>query len=248
MLTALDRRFIEEYDLHLRRDKHFSSTYIENHIIVLKKIVRRAIKHGTLRKDPFAGFIPERPITTRKYLTIEELQRLLNTTIEDKSLSHTRDMFLFSVFTGLSYIDIKNLSSRHIITDDKGYMWIKKRRQKTGIECSIMLLDMAIRIMDKYQSDRTDERIFRISGNTTVNKRLKEVAKLCGIDTYLSFHVARHTFATQICISQGIPITTLSKMLGHTKISTTQIYGKITCQKVGEDMKRLAERLKDNRA
>ncbi|KAA6320196.1 Tyrosine recombinase XerC [termite gut metagenome] len=244
-LCQLNYHFIDAYDFYLRVDKRMTVNTVLNHIIPLRKIIRRAISQDTLKRDPFINYVPEKPLKQRRYLTAEEFQKLLNTTITEPHLIRTRDMFLFASFTGLAYADIKNLSEKHLSIEQDGTQWIKIERQKTKSECNIRLLNIPIQIMEKYRHERTDGRIFKMNSLGNMDVNLKKVAQKCGIESRLTFHMGRHTYATQVCLSQGVPIETLSKMMGHKSIQTTQIYAKITNQKVNEDMKILSNRIEN---
>jgi site-specific recombinase XerD len=208
-------------------------------------MIRRAISQDTLKRNPFASYVSEKPLKQRRHLTMEEFQKLLDTSIMEKNLNKTRDMFLFSCFTGLSFADMHNLSEHHVTTDEQGVKWIRINRRKTGSECNIRLLKQADAIMEKYGNERTGDKIFRMITLNNMGNHLKIIAKKCGIETNLTFHMARHTYATQVCLSQGVPIETLCKMMGHRSIQTTQIYAKITSQKVNEDMKLLSGKIEN---
>ncbi|GHU13871.1 tyrosine recombinase [Betaproteobacteria bacterium] len=244
-LHQLNHAFIDAYDFHLRVDRKMTANTVLNHIIPLRKMVRRAIGQDTLKRDPFCNYVPEKPLKQRRHLTADEFQKLLATPISEPSLIRTRDMFLFATFTGLSYADMKNLSEHHLSTDEDGTRWIRINRQKTKSECNIRLLNQAIRIMEKYQHERTNEKIFRMISLGNIDLQLKRIARKCGIERNLCYHQSRHTYATQVCLSQGVPIETLCKMMGHRSIKTTQHYAKITNQKVNEDMKLLSSRIEN---
>lgn len=244
-LCQLNQRFIDDFDFFLRVDKQMSANTVLNHIIPLRKMIRRAINQDILKRDPFINYIPEKPIKRRRHLTAEEFQKLLDTPIESKYLNRTRDMFLFACFCGLSYADMKNLSEKHLIKETDGNLWIKIERQKTKSECNIRLLNIAVQIIEKYKTDRKSDKIFNMITLSNIERNLKKIATLCGIDSNLTYHMSRHTYATQVCISQGVPIETLSKMMGHKSIKTTQLYAKITNQKVNEDMKLLSNRIEN---
>ena len=244
-LMQLNHPFIDAYDFHLRVDKRMNGNTVLNHIIPLRKIVRRAISQDIIKRDPFANYVAEKPLKQRRHLTMDEFQKLLTTPITEKHLERCRDMFLFAAFTGMAYADMCNLSEKHISTDDNGVMWIRIERQKTKSECRIRLLGVAIQIMGKYKHERTDDKIFKLNTLKTIDENLKTIAKKCGIESRLCYHMGRHTYATQVCISQGVPIETLCKMMGHRPVQTTQIYAKITNQKVNEDMKILSNRIEN---
>ena len=244
-LCQLNQRFIDDFDFYLRVDKRMTAYTVLNHIIPLRKMIKRAISQDTLKRDPFINYVPEMPIKKRRHLTAEEFQKMLNTPIENKSLSRTRDMFLFACFSGVSYADMKNLSEKHLIRETNGTLWIKIERQKTKTECNIRLLSAAVQIIEKYKSERKTDKIFNMITLSNIERNLKKIATICGIESNLCYHMGRHTYATQVCLSQGVPIETLSKMMGHRSITTTQIYAKITNQKVNEDMKILSNRIEN---
>jgi len=244
-LYQLTQRFIDDFDFYLRIDKRMTANSILNQIIPLRKMIRRAISQDTLKRDPFVNYVPEKPIKKRRHLTAEEFQRLLSTPIENKTLNRTRDMFVFSSFTGLSYADMKQLSEKHLLREKDGVLWIKIKRQKTKTECNIRLLNIAVQIIEKYKTERKSDKIFNMITLSNIERNLKKIATICGIESNLTYHMSRHTYATQVCISQGVPIETLSKMMGHSSIMTTQIYAKITNQKLNEDMKILSNRIED---
>jgi integrase len=152
-------------------------------------------------------------------------------------------MFIFSCFTGLSYSDIQNLSCGHLRTEDDGSRWIVINRQKTGSESFIRLLDIPVQIIEKYLPARKGEQLFNIPSTAAISNNLRKIEKLCGI-VHLHFHMARHTFATEVCLSNGVPMESISKMMGHQSIQTTQVYAEITNQKVATDMKKLTKRTK----
>ena len=159
-LYQLNHRFIDAYDFYLRVDRRMTANTVLNHIIPLRKIIRRAISQDTLKRDPFANYVPEKPLKQRRHLTMDEFQKLLNTPIAEKHLEYARDMFLFAGFAGLSYADMKNLSEKHLREDGNSTFWIRIERQKTKSECNIRLLNIAIQIMEKYKHKRIDEKIF----------------------------------------------------------------------------------------
>lgn len=191
-LCQLTQRFIDNFDFYLRVDKRMTAHTVLNHIIPLRKMIRRAISQDTLKRDPFVNYIAEKLIKKRRHLTAEEFQKLLNTPIENKTLSRTRDMFVFSSFTGLSYADMKQLSEKHLIKENNGTLWIKIERQKTKTECNIRLLNIAVQIIEKYKSERKGDKIFNIITLSNTERNLKKIATLCGIDSNLTYHMRRH--------------------------------------------------------
>ena len=180
-----------------------------------------------------------KPKQKQMYLNREELDKLMATTFDTPNRNFTRDMFLFSVFTGICYCDMRNLTEKNVVQDYEGNLWIETRRQKTSTPENVRLLDIAVKIMEKYRGMAPDGKLFPMLTKESMNIHLKKMAVQCGIDRNLSFHLARHTFATTTTLSKGVPIETVSKMLGHTNIETTQIYARITNSKIGSDMQGL---------
>ncbi|WP_303027555.1 site-specific integrase, partial [Duncaniella muris] len=154
-----------------------------------------------------------------------------------------RDIFIFSCYTGLAYIDIKELKKEHIQTSFDGNQWIMTHRHKTGTPVNVPLLAIPQELIKKYEGQAKDGLLFPVLSNQKMNAYLKEIAVVCGIEKNITFHLARHTFATTVTLSHGVPIESVSKMLGHTNIQTTQIYARITNQKISKDMAALAEKM-----
>ena len=176
----------------------------------------------------------------------DELERLMKTDLKCVSKNFTCDMFLFSCFTGLSYSDLKNLQHGHIQQYIDGNRWIVLNRQKTGTASYIPILPFAQQILDKYADKEKAERndyVFKIKTLSNFNTQLKQIAKIAKIDKNLTFHMSRHTYATTVCLNNGVPIESLSQMLGHTSIKTTQIYAQVTRTKINEDMTNLERRI-----
>lgn len=245
-LRSLNRNFIDDYDLFLRTDRGLQQKTIHQHIYYLKKISRRAVNQGTLRRDPFQSVHPELPPLRSRHLKLEELEQLMQCHIEKPCLQRVRDWFVFSTFTGLAYADLKRLSTEHLRQETDGSWWIHIKRQKTGTDSTVRLLDIPLRIIEKYRAERTDSRIFKIYVRGYLIQLTHQLGTYCGIEK-LTFHRARHNFGTHITLSQGVPIETVSRMMGHKNISTTQIYAKVTDKKVDEDMKQLKARTADRR-
>ena len=244
-VKALDGSFIESFELYLRIDKGMQTGSSIGHVQRLKHIVQTAVYRGILSFNPFKEFTPLKPKQKQLYLTREELEKLLTTTFDTPNRNFTRDMFLFSAFTGICYCDMCNLRESNIVKADDGSLWIETKRQKTGTPENVRLLDIAITIIEKYKGMAPDGKLFPMLHNTSFNPHLKKIAKQCGIDRNLCFHQARHTFASVVCISQGVPIETVSKIMGHRNISTTQRYAKITQEKIDRDVTALSFNIED---
>ena len=237
--TALDRSFIDKYDLHLRTDCRLGAGTILLLTTHLMTVIRRAKSAGILTSNPFAGYEAERPAREIKYLTEQELERIMSTPLHNRKLYHIRDLFLFSCFTGLAYADQKRLSEKDIIQKEDGSQWIRIRRKKTDVASYVRLLDIPLRIIEKYKPERRSDKIFNVYCRSYLIKLTKEVGEQYGF--YMTFHQARHNFGTHITLSLGIPIETVSRMMGHTSITTTQIYAEVKSRKVDEDTKALRE-------
>ena len=241
--SALTLSFIQDSDSPLRTDCRLSPGTIINLTVQLKIIVGEAVADGIITTYPFAGYEPVRPKQKRKYLTSEELQRIMVTPLHKPYLYLARDMFLFSCYTGIPYSDMRLLSKEHLSLAEDGTWWIRSSRRKTGIEFEIPLLDLPLQIIEKYQDTAPDGKLLPIYSNSTMNLYLKRIAQLCNIDCPLVFHAGRHTYATEITLGHGVPLETVSKMLGHARIETTQIYAKVTDDKINADTRILNERI-----
>ena len=244
-LKELNLSFINDFEYFLRTEKKCRTNTIWGYMIVLKHIISIARNDGRLPFNPFAGYINSPESVDRGYITREEIHTMMNTDMPDKTHELVRDLFLFSTFTGLAYSDVKNLTEDNLQTFFDGNLWIITRRKKTNTESNIRLLDVPRKIIEKYRGMTRDNKVFPMPSNTTCNKKLKAIAKLCGIKVHLTYHVARHSAATTVLLSNGVPIETVSRLLGHTNIKTTQIYAKITAQKISQDMETLSHKLED---
>ncbi|KAA6299784.1 MAG: Tyrosine recombinase XerC [Candidatus Ordinivivax streblomastigis] len=242
-LTELDLPFIEALDFYFRVNRRMKPRTVKARIVLLNKIVRLALHRNIITRPPFEGFELVKAEVKNRSLTAEELDRLITTPLRFSTQSFIRDMFVFSTFTGISYADLKKLSWKDIITEDDGSRWISTDRQKTKTTFNVKLLNIPVQIMERYKGLAIDNRVFPPMSLGRVNVGLKRVAKKCGINSALSFHVARYTFASQICLSQGVPIESVSRMMGHKNIHTTQRYARLNNEKIGNDMKELSLRL-----
>lgn len=244
-LTELTYLIIREFDLYLRTVVGQNSNTATKTMKTFKTITLLGQKMGVLLHDPFMNHRFHLEPVNRGFLTDEEILLIANKEIGIPRLELVRDIFIFSCFTGLAYIDVSNLTPDHIVTlGDK--QWIMTQRQKTSVETNILLLDIPKAIIDKYCDNpaypKRENKLFPILSNQKMNAYLKEIADLCGIKKNLTFHLARHTFAT-MSLSKGVPMESVSKMLGHTNIKTTQIYARITNKKIEHDMEKLAGKL-----
>ena len=244
-LKELNLTFINDFEYFLRTEKKCRTNTVWGYMIVLKHIVAIARNDGRLPFNPFSGYINSPESVDRGYLSQEEIKAVMNYKTANKAHARIRDLFVFSIFTGLAYADVKGLTTDNLQTMFDGNLWIITRRKKTNTESRIRLLDIPKRIIEKYADQRLDNHVFYMPCNCHCNDILREIGKQCGIKNKLTFHLARHTFATTITLSQGMPIETVSCLLEHTNFKTTQIYAKITNEKISRDMSALTERLGD---
>ncbi len=211
-----------------------------------KKIIRIALANQWMDRDPFYNFKVKFDAVEREYLNEEEVQKLIDKELYLDRLKIVRDMFVFSCYTGLAYSDVKKLSSADITKGIDGSKWIRIKRTKTKSLSSIPLLPLAEEILDRYKDHpevKDGKYVLPVLSNQKSNAFLKEIAALCGITKPLTTHLARHTFATTITLTNGVPIESVSKMLGHKDLRTTQHYAKIVDRKISDDMQTLREKL-----
>ncbi|WP_262910188.1 site-specific integrase [Zunongwangia profunda] len=216
------------------------------HLQRLRKMVTMAYHHEWIPKDPFVRFKSSFINKRRELLTEEELEAIENFQSSINRLNIVKDIFLFSCYTGLSYIDITKLTMDNIKMDFDENQWIETERQKTKTALKIPLLNQARDILKRYQGHPKtvhSKTLLPRYSNQKLNSYLKAIADFCGIKKHLTFHIARHTFATTITLTNGVPIETVSKLLGHTKLATTQIYARVVDKKVKDDMAMLNAKL-----
>ena len=242
-LKELTPAFITDFEAFLRTDKHLCENSQSVYMLPLRTMVFRAIDNGWLMRDPFHDYKVPKVETTRGFLTKEEIHLLMNAELKRKTMQLIRDLYLFCCFTGLSFSDLKNLKEEHIQTFFDDSEWIMIDRQKTGVRSTIKLLDYPKSIMEKYRGLCADGRIFPVPCYSDCRGILLRVAKRCGITKHLTWHTIRHTMATEICFTNGVPIETVSSILVHKDIKTTQIYAKITKEKLNKDMDKLSLQL-----
>lgn len=247
-LIQLDYKFIVDFEIYIRnyvpkkKRKTCTNNGTMKHLERLMKILKLAVRMEWLDKDPFRNFKLRFQKNERNYLTQRELDLIENTSFKGIGYTRVRDIFLFSCYTGLSFMDVKQLSKDKIVKGIDGNYWINTQRIKTGEPVKIPMLPKAVEIMDAYDGEpSTENRLLPVYSNQKTNFYLKEIARACGIHKNISFHVARHTFATTVTLSNGVPIETVSKLLGHTKLSTTQIYARVLQKKVGDDMQKIID-------
>jgi site-specific recombinase XerD len=250
-LSKLNYEFIAGFEFYVRSNAIKENDPCTNngtmkHMERLKKVVNWTVKNEWLDKNPFVNFKLKFNRQERECLNELELSAIKTRDLENPILQLVRDLFVFSCYTGLAYIDLIQLKPSEIVASVSGIKWIKTAREKSGVIVNIPILDEALLILDKYINDKraiVRESVFPLVSNQEMNRSLKLIAEICGIKKHLTFHLARHTFATTVTLMNGVPIETISKMLGHTKLSTTMIYTRISQSKIGMDMELLQNKL-----
>ncbi len=243
-LVEIGHKFITDLECYLRTVSMCNENTTAKFLQTFKMIIIRARNNGYIKGDPFANYKIQLKRVDRGYLTEDELKVLRETPITSKRIAQVRDVFLFACFTGLAYIDLKLLREDNIRTSFDGNQWIMTHRHKTDTPVNVPILDIPMELIERYRGQSKKGYILPILSNQKMNQYLKDVAEVCGIEKNITFHMARHTFATTVTLSQGVPIESVSKMLGHTQIKTTQIYARITNEKISRDMAALAEKMK----
>ena len=248
-ISSLTFTFATDFEFYLKSERKCNHNSAIKYIRNMRKIVNYCLKSGWLQKDPFFGYKMAQKEVVRQYLTETELKTLADKKFAVERLSQVRDVFLFSCYTGLAFIDVFQLTSDNIGIGVDGNQWIFTSRQKTDTPSRIPLLPQAKTIIEKYKDHPrciNEHKVLPILSNQKMNAYLKEIADMCEINKPLTFHIARHTFATTVTLSNGVPIETVSKMLGHRSIKITQHYAKILDKKVSEDMLVLKAKLYNN--
>lgn len=245
-IKKLNYEFIADYEFWLKSERKCDHNTTVKYLSNFKKIVHICIKHGWLERDPFVGFKMTKREVERPFLVEEELTRIIAEDFKMPRLRQVRDIFIFCCYTGLAYADVKKLTREEITTGIDGEKWIWTSRQKTETTTRVPLLPRALEILDRYKDDPqcvNQGRLLPVLSNQKMNNYLKEISDACEITKKMTFHTARHTFATTVTLSNGVPIETVSKMLGHRNLKTTQHYARILDLKVSEDMGNLRKKL-----
>ena len=242
-MQELTPDFIKEFAVYLANDRHLAKSTIWLTCMHLKGVVGRAHDNGKIQRNVFAQFHISPKCKERTFLTEEELKMVMAHEFEDANLAFVRDLFVFMNFTALSFVDLKELTTDNIV-EVNGEKWIVGKRHKTGVPYQVKLLEVPLQIIDRYRGYPKDnpKSVFGEVNYWSVCKKLKPVMKECGIDKPISAHCARHGFAT-MALTNGMPIESVSRVLGHTNIVTTQIYARITTQKLDNDLTMLGNKL-----
>lgn len=246
LLVDIRIEFAANFEYYLQAEKGLSINSSGKMIKNLKKVIRDCVDKDWLDKDPFHSYKVRHTDPKIPHLSADELKALEEKEITIKRLDVVRDVFVFSCYTGFAYIDVATLTPDHVKIDDNGKKWLIKPRQKTVIPEIVPIFPPTLRVLNKYRDYSqlsTSKKLLPIPSNQKVNAYLKELADICGIQTKITFHIARHTFASTVTLDNGIAIDSVNKMLGHRSIKTTQIYAKVSNKKISEDTKELFEKL-----
>lgn len=245
-IKEIEPQFIEDYYAYLLEERKLAGSTLLTAVTKLKQIMLIAQRKGYVQVNPFAGFRFKAKTRDRGYLTEDELKRFMSVELRRYKQRKIRDIFVFCAFTGLAYSDVKKLTFDDIQTSFDGELWLIAKRKKTNVTFYVKLLPVAKRLIEQYRLVAKNNYIFPVpTFSDSMNRCLQRIAKLCGISKRITSHMARHSFATTVCLSKGVPIETVSQMLGHSCITTTQIYAKITNEKISQDMAVLTDKIGD---
>ena len=238
-LAEVNGELVRAFEFYLKTEKECQQNTVIRYMKCLKKIINLALANEWIEKNPFAGIKFHEKEVVREFLTMDELMTIYQKEFSLPRLALVRDVFIFAAFTGLAFIDVQQLAAEHIVQDNNGHYWIRKTRQKTNNMCNIPLLDIPLAILKKYENNPTCIKrgvLLPVPCNQNMNSYLKEIADVCGIQKHLSTHVARHSYATSVCLANGVSIENVAKMLGHSNIKMTQHYAKVLDSSILKDM------------
>lgn len=244
-LNELDHAFVTRFEQYLKTVISCQHNSAMKHVKALKKVVNLALANDYIKKDPFANYTISIKEVKRDCLTQAELDQIASKEISIERLDVIRDLFLFQCYTGLAFADLASLTPEHIQIGVDRYKWLFVERTKTNTDCRIPLFPITEEIVTKYKNHPEriiKNRLLPVPSNQKMNAYLKELGAICGITKNIHTHLARHTYATTVTLGNNIPIETVSKLLGHKKIQTTQIYAKVLETKVSKDMEGLREK------
>ncbi len=245
-VSQLKYEFLSDFEFYLKSQNGIGQNTTAKYIKNTKKMIQECVQKGWLKTNPFAFYHTKTLPTEPTFLFDYELAAIQNLILKTRRLEKIRDIFVFSCYTGLAFIDVFNLTPNNISIGIDGEKWIFTHRQKNNQASPVPLLPQALEILNKYKEDPeviNSGKLLPLSTNQKINEYLKEIAELAGINKNLTYHVARHTFATTVTLSNGVPIESVQKMLGHAKIQTTQHYARVINQKLSNDMQNLRSKL-----
>ena len=240
-MLELTPDFIKEYEIYLSTDAGLHNASVWSNCMWLKTIVAKAHYNGLTPRNPFAQYRVSQNVKEREYLTEDEIKTVMTHEFANRKLAYIRDLFVFASFTALSFVDMKELTTDDI-AEVNGEKWILSKRHKTKVNFQVKLLDIPMQIIRRYERFQENGLLFPNLDYWSICKPLKQMIRECGITKNISFHCARHGFAT-LALSKGVPIESVSRVLGHTNITTTQKYTKITTEKIDKDLTVFGDRL-----
>jgi site-specific recombinase XerD len=241
-LKMLNHQFLSEFEHYLKTVHNNKTNTVAKSMTNLKTILNLALDMDWMVKNPFRKYKNKKEEPMRTYLTKEEVKTVMESIMPNEHLQTIKDCIVFQIHTGVAYVDLKKLTTVNLITGIDGRPWIELKRQKTGTRSSLPILPAALKILDNYKdhpSRLNDGKLLPVTSNQKMNKQVKKIMEICNISKNISTHSFRRTFATTITLSNGIPIETVSKMLGHCDLKTTATYAKVVDTKISEDMSRL---------
>ena len=243
----LTEQFIHDYENFILDEKGHAVDTARHYLAIIKKVCRKAYNEGHSERFFFQHYVlPKQTLKTPRALSRESFEKIRDVEIEPHRKSHilARDMFLFGCYTGVSYADVISITDENLYTDDNGALWLKYRRKKNELRAIVKLLPEAIALIEKYHDDERDT-LFPMIHYPSLRNHMKALAVLADVKEDVSYHVGRHSFASLITLEAGVPIETISKMLGHSNIQTTQVYARVTPKRLFEDMDRFVEATRD---
>ena len=240
-MLELTPDFIKEYEIYLSTDAGLHNASVWSNCMWLKTIVAKAHYNGLTPRNPFAQYRVSQNVKEREYLTEDEIKTVMTHEFANRKLAYIRDLFVFASFTALSFVDIKELTTDDI-AEVNGEKWILSKRHKTKVNFQVKLLDIPLQVIKRYEPFQEDGLVFPNLNYWSICKPLKQMIRECGITKNISFQHPRHGFAT-LALSKGVPIESVSRVLGHTNITTTQKYEKITTEKIDKDLTMFSDRL-----
>lgn len=248
-LTEVNGELVRAFAFYLKTEKGCQQNTVIRYMKCLKKITNLARANDWMAKDPFLGIRFHEKEVAREFLTMDELQTIYRKEFPLERLTLVRDVFIFAAFTGLAFIDVQQLAPEHIVRDNNGNLWIRKPRQKTKNMCNIPLLDIPQEILRKYADHPTCRKkgvLLPVPCNQKMNSYLKEIADICMIRKNLTTHCARHSYATSVCLANGVSLENVAKMLGHSNIKMTQHYARVLDSSILRDMNQVQAALSNN--
>ena len=245
LLGQIDHNFVLDFEAYLKTEYRLDTNSSEKLMRIFKRITTMCFKNGLMPRDPFCNHKLKKVKKDRGYLTKSELEAIIEYKPDCKRMEKVQDIFLFCCFTGFDYSTTAALTDKNIVVGDDGCKWIETHRIKTKTPSKVKLLDIPLHIIKKYELKRDLDFLLPVMSNAKYNLYLKELATACGIQKRVTSHLARHTFATTVTYANGVSIESISKMLGHTKLSTTQIYARIVDKTINDEMDKLAQKLRD---